>query len=324
MTPNKQREIGQYYTDVNPFNNPAFREWHGYTNVLSNFIIEPFAGDNSLVNHLKDIYQNITVDSYDIDPQAEGIVKKDSLKEFPAGYKVCVTNPPWLAKNSAKKRNFRFPKCAYDDLYKFCLSKCLQNCMYVAALVPESFITSNLFLDRLQYFVSINKPIFNTTTHPVGLALFGPELILYSEDAKPQDCLVYRDDEYIGPLKELKQRAMFDISEKLVKQIKFNDPNGSIGLIALDNTVGPSIRFCEVGELKNYKIEESSRAITKISVPFEVNIDDINERLNDFREFTHDLTLTAFRGLRKDGKYRRRLDWRTAARIIIATHTNRV
>ena len=59
----------------------------------------------------------------------------------------------------------------------------------------------------------------------------------------------------------------------------FNDPNGNLGLIAIDNTVSASIRFCPPAELGDYKVRTHCRSITKIGVPWEVDIDDLNVNL---------------------------------------------
>jgi len=45
-------------------------------------------------------------------------------------------------------------------------------------------------------------------------------------------------------------------------------------------------------------------------------IDRYNTFIGEFREKTGDVLLTCYRGLRKDGKYRRRLDWQLARGII--------
>ena len=100
--------------------------------------------------------------------------------------------------------------------------------------------------------------------------------------------------------------------------MKFNDKNGKLGLLAIDNTVEPSIRFCKGGEINPNKISNSSRSITRIAIDCDVEklLKKVNDRLNCFREETYDLLLTPFKGLRKDNKFRRRLDYATARLII--------
>ena len=100
----------------------------------------------------------------------------------------------------------------------------------------------------------------------------------------------------------------------------FNVQDGELGLIGIDNTREASIKFCKGEELRNYHIKYSSRSITRISIEG-VSIDDeviiqLNEFLNNFRKQTHDIFMTAFKGLRDDGMYRRRLDYALAKNII--------
>lgn len=317
-----KREQGQYYTKVNPFNCMAFRMWllSSGLEVSHNFhspyvadprVLEPFAGDGTLIKHLSR-YIETKVDGFDISPAHSDIRKQDTLQDFPVGYKWCVTNPPWLSKNSATRRGLPFYG-EYDDLYKFALKKCLDNCRWVAALVPESFIRSDLFHDRLTSFVSITRPLFQDTSHPVGLALFGPEPVF--------NIKVFQDDALIGHLYQIKEWLPDRMSEKendIANSIKFNDPSGEIGLIALDNTKEDSIRFCNPEEIAHHEIGDSSRAFTRISLgQFKVSPYTLNLILRDIRENTQDVLFTAYRGLRKDGKYRRRLDWDNAKKIIV-------
>lgn len=96
----------------------------------------------------------------------------------------------------------------------------------------------------------------------------------------------------------------------------FNESKGNQGLIIIDNTVSASIRFCSPAELGEYKVRHQCRSITKIGVPWCVDIDKLNAHLTAIRENTHDVFLTAFKGLRSDDCYRRRLDWRLARAIV--------
>lgn len=297
---------GIFYTARNPFNNPAFKKWADAANLPQGEIIEPFAGGNFLITALQSMGLCDRHRSFDIYPSARGVKERDTLADFPTGFEVCVTNPPWLAKNSATVRGLPFPDTQFDDLYKFALDKCLTNCGYVAALVPESFIRAGLFQERLTDFVSLTGQLFKDTGHPVGLALFGPEA--------GKDVMVWHDGRGVGLLSVLEQAR--PKSQGNTVDVRFNRPDGNAGLIALDNTIEPSIRFCEVKDLANYKVKSTGRHITKIKVDGEVKIQDWNDCLNSFRSITQDVLLTCYKGIRKDGKYRRRLDWQTARGII--------
>jgi hypothetical protein len=45
-------------------------------------------------------------------------------------------------------------------------------------------------------------------------------------------------------------------------------------------------------------------------------INEANAVISEYRDISHDVFLTSFKGLRIDGLYRRRLDWNTTARIL--------
>ena len=319
----EKRASGRYYTRGNPFRLTPFQTWAKASNLAEQIILEPFAG-------AKDILQLISAANlrcrdwalFDINPGAEGIVQRDTLADFPEGFNVCITNPPWLARNSATRRGLPFPEATrYDDLYKYALEQCLTHCGWVAAIIPEAFIRSELFLKRLHDFISLvpqtqgeatqengkrdTSYMFEDTEHPVGLALFAPHAT--------SDVRVWRNNQFLGGISELRRHLPLPSSNR---DIVFNDPNGNLGLIAIDNTVSASIRFCPPAELKDYPIRVHCRSITKIGVPWRVDIEMLNARLKTIREKTHDVFLTAFKGVRRDGHYRRRLDWALARTIV--------
>ena len=312
----KKRARGCYFTAglANPFALPAFRDWAERANLKDASLLEPFAGRGDLLHKLASVgLLSKSSKAYDIAPAARAVSRRDTLRDFPKGFDVCVTNPPWLARNSATMRGLPFPPdCVHDDLYKQALELCLLHCGYVAALIPESFIRSftrfELFYQRCESFVSLTGDLFCDTVHPVGLAMFAP--------TSSKDVRLYRNDDYLGYYNSL--RSYIPATDRQ-KRIRFNAPNGALGLFALDNTKRASIRFCSAHEVSGYNIDVSSRAITIIDGDFSISrqfINKVNKELANFREKTHDIFLTAYRGLRSDGKYRRRLDWAQAKSII--------
>ena len=308
MTNHEKRMHGQYYTVKNPFDHPSFMEWAENANLKDTKVIEPFAGSNNLINHLMDLgmVSIENCDSFDIEPGSLDVQKRDTLKSFPKGYDACVTNPPWLAKNSATRRNLPFPDCQYDDIYKLALEKCLMNCRHVAAIIPESFIRANLFQSRCTTFILMSSKMFSDTENPTGFALFGPN--------ETHDIEVWDGHDRIAFLNELKNLIPRALDNG--PNVKFNSPNGNLGFISFDNTVENSIRFCKVSELEDYNVKGTNRMITIIDTEADVSIDRLNERLENFRADTHDMLIGSFRGIRKDGMYRRRLDWSVARGII--------
>lgn len=304
-TSRNKRLTGRYFTKGNPFRHPAFTKWAAEAGLPERRLLEPFAGGNNLIGYLTEMGLCRSFRSYDIEPAHPAVTCRDTLADFPEGYEVCVTNPPWLARNSAAARGLPFPDTSYDDLYKTAVGVCLEHCGYVAALTPESYIRSGVFTNRLSVFVSLTFSLFADTGHPVGLALFTP-------DSGVGD--VWSGMDYVGRLGDLRQLVPHPVRGG--PRVCFNAPDGNVGLIALDNTVGPSIRFCEPGKLAHYRVKKTGRHITKLEVGGEVSVAVWNEHLNRFRSVTKDTMLTAYRGVRKDGSYRRRLDWRTARGII--------
>ena len=321
----EKRASGRYYTRGNPFQLEPFQTWAIASNLERQSVLEPFAGAKDIPRLIDAAHlQCRDWTFFDIEPGAKGIVQRDTLADFPEGFDVCITNPPWLARNSATRRGLPFPEATrYDDLYKYALEQCLAHCGWVAAIIPEAFIRSGLFLQRLHDFISLvpqkqNKTnyspdkgdrgksvMFEDTEHPVGLALFAPDTT--------SDVRIWRNNRFLGTMRELRRHLPQPSSNRA---IVFNDPKGNLGLIAIDNTVSASIRFCPPEELKDYPIRVHCRSITKIGVPWRVDIDMLNARLATIRKKTHDVFLTAFKGIRRDGHYRRRLDWALTRAIV--------
>jgi hypothetical protein len=301
-----KRINGQYFTQYNPFDNKGFADWSNECNLKDNIILEPFAGSNNLIKMLQEMNMCNNFISYDIEPKNECVLFQDTLTNFPKDYNICITNPPYLAQNSAKRRGLFYPKTDYDDLYKFAIDKCLQDCENVGAIIPASFLNSKLFRDRLSHYILLNTKMFSDTEHPVCLALF---------KKKSNDVEVYEDKNFLGFLSEFEKKL--PNNNKNV-QMKFNDKYGKLGLIAIDNTKEPSIRFCKGEEINPDKVGNSSRSITRISIDCNVDklIKNLNEMLTEFRNETYDIFLTPFKGLRQDFKYRRRLDYALARSII--------
>ena len=192
-----KRASGQYFTVHNPFVNCAFKEWGNDCNLKNSTILEPFAGANNLIKMLEEMNLCHSFIAYDIEPKNLTVKCKDTLMDFPKNFDICITNPPYLARNSARRRGLAFPVCQYDDLYKFSLEKCLQNCSYVAAIIPASFLNAKLFRDRLSHYILLSGKMFKDTEHPVCLALFKP---------KSDEVEIYDDQKFIGKLSQLKKK----------------------------------------------------------------------------------------------------------------------
>lgn len=293
-----KRELGQFYTVGNCFDLTPVRRW--LDRLPRGVYLEPFAGAGAiprLVGHT-DWHQ------FDIAPRNASVMRRDTLLDFPTGYQVCITNPPYLAANSAKRQGLAFTG-PFDNLYKQALGLMLAHCPFVGAIVPDSFMASGLFTERLTTIVSLPFRMFDDTDVPVCLALFDPE--------PTTDFDIWRGNDRLTSHLDLQQYQL-----PFVKSARWRvgDPDGAIGCFGVDNQ-HTRIRFVPGNEIES-KVDQSNRAITRISGPA-VDFDATNHFLERWRADTHDLLLTSYRGVRADGLFRRRLDWRTAVRLLSAT-----
>jgi len=288
---------GQFFTKVSPFKSDAFVEW---SNLLpSNNIIEPFAGDCDLAKHLPDFNFSF----YDIDPKHKNIIKNDSIKKFPKGFRVCITNPPYLGKSSAKRLGIDYNE-SLPDLYLASLESILNNVEFAATIIPASFLSNKFFKDRLSHVDIITYKLFNDTDIPVIVAYFGKNTT--------NSYKLYKNGKFIKTINDIKLPKYNNI------KVRFNDNTGKLGLYAIDGTTGNKIRFCHAHEIDR-DTKTSDRAITKINVDIKIDdyiINKLNTILNKYREVTCDTTLTAFRGLQKNGEHRKRLSYDIAKQII--------
>lgn len=350
----KKRENGQWMTDGDPFYLPVVREWfagvvgslraNGNNDTGKILACEPYAGSLSLPRYvaqdMPELNASVEWFAYDIEPNPEPVIDgisiqyADTLLSIPAPvngdssaaspvngdgfmYDVIVTNPPYLARNSATRRGIVFPESSRADMYQVALDTCLASAAYVASIIPESFITSKYPKNRCAMCVSLKHGLFTDTDCPVCLALFVPERV-------QSTLIVSRDGSAlgtIGELVELDSRLLGDDGGSQ-RVIRFNDPNGDVGLHAADGSTR-SIRFTRASEedIPASSVKVSSRSLSRLSrvdgepVTNE-QIAEANRVLNEWRDSTGEVFMTAFKGPRKDGGYRRRLSFRDAARIL--------
>lgn len=271
-------------------------------------------------------------------------VLKLNGRSFPKGISVCITNPPYLAKNVASRKGLKYQGFKDDlDVYQSALRLCLKNCEYVCAILPQSFLGQEHFWERAQSVVVFDSGMFDSTKHPVCMVLFGPVLkasvgtkrlekkvnnagrfeALHHHFGKHVE--LYYGNSFLGKIGDLiEQFKKFFPSETELKlysdRIEFNVPSGRIGFRSTDDTKGPSIGAVAKSKLK-IDVKKSNRNLTYIEVfakiPVNVLIKKINEHISVYREQTQDVFLTAFKGMRSDGKWRRRLDYVTARALIV-------
>jgi hypothetical protein len=315
-----KRSLARYFTVKDPFDHPLFKRWAALVpNLPQLTVLEPFCGANHIPATLRRHGWANDWAAFDVQPpsQKDNALpqakpkKRDTIADFPAGFEVAVTNPPWLAKNSAKRRGLPFPDSPEDDLYKVALGAMLPRVPYAAVLLPESFLTQGIWRTRLLGVVSLADSPFEETEHPACLALFVPQ--------HDGDFEVWRGLSRVGAFQDLASRLPPPSGQAL--PWKFNDPKGSVGIRCVDNTRDASIEFVRGSTIPAAKIKVTSRSLTRLSgLPQGADVDAFlaaaQARLDDWRSQTQDTLLTAFKGVRADGLHRRRLDFANARRIL--------
>lgn len=316
---NKKIELGQFFTKDDVWLKPQIRDF--IINSNSKVAYDPFAGGGDLLNVAKNKLNFNLVKGLDIDKTLNWEYN-DSLLGIPSILEaIIITNPPYIAKQSASKKkidlNKYFDLSTYDDVYLIALDNMLKAQKNVVAIIPESFINSNF--KKKNYLSSITileENPFEDTENPVCVVCFDG---IY----KDLDCVkVYKNDVYLNNLQEI---MSIKIEPKNSVKITFNDLNGWLGLRAIDST--NDLTFIKFDYKENidydwqHKIKVSSRhfSLINIEIPSEKKeqfVYECNTILNNLRKKSGDLILTPFKGNTKKGMRRRRLDFRLARAIM--------
>lgn len=134
-----KQKLGQFYTT-------------NYEYILQNFsispevhhIIEPFAGNGDLLSFICTADKSkYTIECYDIDPQQDYIIKRDTLNDPPDfTNKFVLTNPPYLARNKSDSKDL-YDKYDCNDTYK-CFIQILVDSNPVGGIIiiPLNFLCS--------------------------------------------------------------------------------------------------------------------------------------------------------------------------------------
>jgi hypothetical protein len=310
---------GSFYTTDEAWLNAPVRTFLSEAFLTNTSVLDPFAGDGHLLDLIR---REFGVATFGLDISGDKWARNDSLVSVPnASKSVIVTNPPYLANHSAKRKGVAglvatyFDGSDYDNLYKIALDRCLAAADFVVAVIPETFLLSSFDKSRLALVSVIEGDLFSDTEAPAVVACFGPAEIKY-------DSNIFNGDERIGSFKEI-----FELRNGRARsgiQIVFNDPNGRIGLRAVDSHDGiRRIEFIHGDfEYRRDRIKGSSRLLTYIDVPklSDAQIQDLvaraNTNLEILREKSSDLILAPFKGNDKKGNRRRRLDYALARQIL--------
>ena len=291
--------LGQFYTTTDPFNrSEAFKDWYKMVPKDVTFL-EPFAG----AGHLFD-YISADWDGYDLQPNHPDVVERDTIKDFPREYNVCITNPPYLAKTVVSRK--KLPVVLYhEDLYLDALQVCLDNCDWVAAIIPSTFWNQGLFKNRLYAWDKFDMKLFSDTDNPAGVAYFIPEHINI-----PRTFI--NGKEIVLNVDNTPVNNDFDVT--------FNPPNFADYLVVgIDTTESNNIHLRrmksdDIPQLANVKgmCKSTNRNTFPIECEYlkDNDLAGINQYIIEWREQTKDFFLTSFKSCKKDGTYRKRISFK--------------
>lgn len=283
-------------------------------------LYDPFAGHGSLLHSAKEKVQ-VDICGLDIDP-AMGWATNDSLRNIPPiSGAVIVTNPPYLAKHSAKRKGVHDVVADHfehrADLYQVALDRCQQACPYVVAIVPETIINSSYPKSHFISITILEDNPFDDTDCPVCVVCLDKNLSIY--DSGP---MIYVGEKRVGKLSDLERKRLHPRNSL---RIEFNVRSGRIALRAVDlPNPTKAIQFMRRNE-SDYppdRIKVSSRLVTFLEIPslpdneLDRVIRKANMLLATFRTETEDIMLSPFMGNTKTGQRRRRLDYYTARAIL--------
>jgi hypothetical protein len=316
--------LGSFYTtksgwltdQVRQFLEKALSESNGY-------LLDPFAGDGHLLEAIKSdpVLGPRVKQATGFDIQGELFPFNDSLVSIPNPQRaVIVTNPPYLANHSAKRKGVDqlvakyFANSTQKNLYRIALEKALESAEYVVAIIPETFLLSTFPKRRLELAVVIQDSLFGDTDAPALVACFTKESCA--------DARIFTGNQSIGNLSEI--LALRD-STAPKHTIVFNDRNGRIGLRAVDGSDGKTpIAFVAARDFEypSDSVAVSSRLMTYLDLPeigeadLAAVIEQANGILLQIRLASGDLVLAPFKGNDRNGKRRRRLDYGLARKIL--------
>lgn len=311
--------LGQFNTTSDLWLKPQVKEFIEQTKCKIAY--DPFAGAGDLLTASREKLGFRSLIGLDIDESLNWQINDSLLKIPKFDGAIIITNPPYIAKQSASRKKIDlskyFSKTKYDDVYLIALDKMLEAQDYVVAIIPESFINSNYKQkNRLSSITILEENPFQDTENPVCVACFDNRI----KDFKKVK--IYKNDKLINTLDDI---LNIRIEPKNNINITFNTLKGWLGLRAIDST--DDVKFINFDFKENIKydwenkIKVSSRHLTLIDIkmPEELKADFIKECNNiikDIRCKSSDILLTPFKGNTKSGIRRRRLDFRLARAIM--------
>jgi hypothetical protein len=307
---------GRFLTCKNSWLKPQVESFIRQTNPAR--VLDPFAGKGHLLRVVGDL---LGCDVAGLDVQGSEWPHNDSLVSIPpVEHGLIVTNPPYLAKHSARRKGVAqqvwnyYERSGRDDLYQIAMDRCLEACPRVVAIVPETVLNSGYDLSHAVSISILHENPFEDTENPV--------CVVCLDRNSRSDPEIYVDDRVTMRLSRLNSLRL---RPRGTTDIRFNIPNGRIGLRAVDmpDPLKP-IQFMPREEL-GYDpsgIKVSSRLVTFVEIPgvgdsqIQVLCHTANRLLDALRRDTFSLFFSPFKGNNKMGERRRRLDYATARALL--------
>ena len=323
----KKLDLGQFNTKKDVWLQPQVEEFLKLSTYKKG--LDPFAGKGDLIRVMYALDFKPII-GLDIDPVL-GWQVNNSLVDIPY-YEdtIVVTNPPYYAKVTARRKNasilnyFDGENDKFADIYQIAIANVLQKYDEAVFIIPETYFlkSSMFFKDSLLSITVLEDNPFYDTDCPICVACFmkGSRLGYPSYD-------IYKNDKFLFTNTKLDEILSRYRTRKEILNVKFNVPDGNIGLRGVDGVeTTDKIKFCLPNEL-DYDINTikiSSRAITVLDVSRNDGkildkgelIEKANNYLTNFRKDTHDVILAPFKNNNKNGERRRRLDFRWAKKIL--------
>ncbi len=316
-----KKVLGQYFTTKDLWLKPQVEDFIQQSGCTTAY--DPFAGNGDLLQAVCGIGQIASMIGMDIDPKLNWKIN-DSLQAIPhLENAIIITNPPYLAKYSAKRRQIHqevenyYTASGFVDVYQLAIYNCLLISEFVVAIIPETFINSGLsYMNRLNQITVLEENPFHDTENPVCVVCFDNRIKDFD------DIKVFKNEQYVCRMGDLERHRL---EPRHNIYLKFNQLDGQIALRGVDSP-NPNNPICfmrkeELDYNLSY-IKPSSRLISLIAVDkhYTPYLDEIileaNCILAKYRKDTNDLILSPFKGNQKNGIRRRRLDYKSARAIL--------
>jgi len=322
----RKRILGQFFTKADLWLKPQVIDF--IKNSKCSIAYDPFAGGGDLLKSAVEKCDNINeAEGLDIDDKLNWKIN-DSLISIPhLENAIIITNPPYISNYSAARKKIDadlrkyFDNSYYSDLYLIALERMLSAQKFVVAIIPETFINSNFAIkNRLKSITILEENPFEDTDTPVIVACFDGKNKDFSE------IKVYKNEKFVSTLARAEQLRL---SPSGRTPMSFNNKSGWLAVRCVDTTNPAVMISFDLKERMKYdwenRIKVSSRLLTLIEIDVpepkrEEFIAECNSILLKAREESGDIILSPFKGNMKDGRRRRRLDFRACRAIIELAH----